>query len=552
MRGLHLKKAIGPGSFLLWLIVLLVMAHMYPPPDLDGVSATRVTRRWLPWGTSSGSDLSARLDTSACPVPTDPSTGFPILSFVDFPSRSERPKDLNAYISERSKQPGCRNNTGRDFVKDPIYVHTSFGQSLHYVGTACPRCRECDLPCAYASSGGASGAADGRMGRTPDSSHVGWTKECPKQINIVQSMESPETYPAASVKGFKGAGWDMISSLEQASDVPIPYVSWQDYNLYDKVYPKTADALLAYFISNCGASNQRLKIVNDLAANGVTTHSFGGCQRNQEIPADIRAKNRGRITEKVMTLSRYKFYFAAENTNVLDYITEKVYEGLTAGTVPIYMGSPNIRDYMPDHKAVILVDDFPSVKELAEYLKYLDKNDTAYEEHLAWKSTKYEAPLGSAARNFKRFINTNNIHSACRICIAVADRLRHAEGGSTAQAPLPPDFEFFNSSGKCPEKARSYNATVFHVRERGFFFFKTVPVTSPVTLDELRFQIERAFGVEKDKLEVLHRLWPEPKELVWHATNGLGPAFDPGAFYAASAAGEYLELEATFDEPIPV
>ncbi len=33
----------------------------------------------------------------------------------------------------------------------------------------------------------------------------------------------------------------------------------------------------------------------------------------------------------------------------------------------------------------INVDDFATVKQLADYLKYLDKNDTAYAAYFAWK-----------------------------------------------------------------------------------------------------------------------------------------------------------------------
>lgn len=69
--------------------------------------------------------------------------------------------------------------------------------------------------------------------------------------------------------------------------------------------------------------------------------------------------------------------------------------------VPIVMGGRPL-DYLrasPDH-SFIHVEDFPSVKALAEYLHLLDRNETLYNEYLRWK--------GSG-----EFINT---YFWCRLC----------------------------------------------------------------------------------------------------------------------------------------
>lgn len=56
------------------------------------------------------------------------------------------------------------------------------------------------------------------------------------------------------------------------------------------------------------------------------------------------------------------------------------------GMVPIVLGAykEDYESILPPH-SYINVDDFKSVTELAEYLRYLDKNDTAYAEYFAWK-----------------------------------------------------------------------------------------------------------------------------------------------------------------------
>lgn len=43
--------------------------------------------------------------------------------------------------------------------------------------------------------------------------------------------------------------------------------------------------------------------------------------------------------EKQLVLGNYAFHFAAENSNEPGYVTEKVYEVLAPGTVPVYLGA---------------------------------------------------------------------------------------------------------------------------------------------------------------------------------------------------------------------
>jgi hypothetical protein len=57
-----------------------------------------------------------------------------------------------------------------------------------------------------------------------------------------------------------------------------------------------------------------------------------------------------------------------------------------SGTVPVYLGdAAHLKSLLPHPKAAIFVDDFPNISELAKYLTYLTTNETAYEEHRAWR-----------------------------------------------------------------------------------------------------------------------------------------------------------------------
>jgi hypothetical protein len=92
---------------------------------------------------------------------------------------------------------------------------------------------------------------------------------------------------------------------------------------------------------------------------------------------------------KQQAISHYLFYMAFENTIEPGYVTEKVMDALIAGVVPVYMGSTeDCRKLMPHPKAAIYLDDFRNdVVKLGAYLSYLSRNQTAYEEHRAWRQS---------------------------------------------------------------------------------------------------------------------------------------------------------------------
>lgn len=44
---------------------------------------------------------------------------------------------------------------------------------------------------------------------------------------------------------------------------------------------------------------------------------------------------------------RYRALLAWENTQDENYVSEKVYQALAAGVVPVYWGAPDIEDFVP-------------------------------------------------------------------------------------------------------------------------------------------------------------------------------------------------------------
>ncbi len=68
------------------------------------------------------------------------------------------------------------------------------------------------------------------------------------------------------------------------------------------------------------------------------------------FPKHQSVSSKGRVDEKLSTLRKYKFALCYENGRDIDgYITEKIFDCLFAGTIPIYWGANNITDYIPEN-----------------------------------------------------------------------------------------------------------------------------------------------------------------------------------------------------------
>jgi hypothetical protein len=84
---------------------------------------------------------------------------------------------------------------------------------------------------------------------------------------------------------------------------------------------------------------------------------------------------RGACADKFATLNRYRFSLCFENARDIDgYITEKLFDCLLAGTVPVYRGAPDIDRYVPG-ECFIDLRRFASYDELYRYLQALPERE---------------------------------------------------------------------------------------------------------------------------------------------------------------------------------
>ncbi|CAG8765298.1 25291_t:CDS:1, partial [Racocetra persica] len=155
----------------------------------------------------------------------------------------------------------------------------------------------------------------------------------------------------------------------------------------------------------------------------IPVASFGGVSHNTDWNTHPDCENLDFFESKNCVLSKYPFYLAIENCQEKDYSTEKFWIAFDLGIVPIIWGAPNTRSYLPHPKSAIFIEDFQDTKALADYLKYLAKNETAYMEYHKWRTMKLSD--GFKMKSYMSYLNFE-----CNVCREVA-RLKIVEGYNT-------------------------------------------------------------------------------------------------------------------------
>lgn len=98
--------------------------------------------------------------------------------------------------------------------------------------------------------------------------------------------------------------------------------------------------------------------------------------------------NRTQVAPKI---GAYMFYLAFENNLCRDYISEKLWKVLNANvpTIPVVLGGLSIEEYkhVAPPNSYIHVKNFTSPEALAQHLKYVSTDDTAYTYYMQWRNT---------------------------------------------------------------------------------------------------------------------------------------------------------------------
>jgi hypothetical protein len=112
---------------------------------------------------------------------------------------------------------------------------------------------------------------------------------------------------------------------------------------------------------------------------------------------------KGEISGKTWDVFKnYKFAICYENTkNQKGYITEKIFDCMLGGCVPVYLGADNITDYIPK-ECFIDRRDFDSIEKVYDFIKKMDQ--ATYEGYIQAIATFLQSP-GAERFSIENFVN---------------------------------------------------------------------------------------------------------------------------------------------------
>ncbi|CAH1788846.1 unnamed protein product [Owenia fusiformis] len=234
----------------------------------------------------------------------------------------------------------------------------------------------------------------------------------PHQRWVFFQMESP-VLNANEYKNWNGLfNWTM--TYRRDSDIHIRYGAvLPTSETKDMYFYHSSNAIklnatkktkpLAWLVSHCYTQGKREKLMKQLQKY-TPVDIYGGCSNKNLRCARNTSAHDAQYDCFMMLGQKYKFHFAAENSMCKSYVTEKLFNTLAYGMVPLVYGHEDYSEILPPH-SYIDITKFKNAESLATLLTDLHNDDQRYDEYFAWK------------KNYTAFGYTDSYHlSWCDLC----------------------------------------------------------------------------------------------------------------------------------------
>ncbi|KAJ3658097.1 hypothetical protein Zmor_009856 [Zophobas morio] len=266
--------------------------------------------------------------------------------------------------------------------------------------------------------------------------------------------------------------FDITATFSRYSDFPLTLQYLENLtmitdnrylvSLYEKNRLLDSIAPVLYVQSDCDTPVERDAYIAELMKH-IQVDSFGACLNNKHFPKGIADVNSMDLyNDKLLHfIAKYKFVLAFENAICDDYITEKLWRPLVVGSVPVYLGSPSVEDWLPNPSSAILAKNFATPEELANYIHKINANDTLYETFLEHKSGKVENNFLKSTLRKGRFgvdSDQDDLIPAfeCFVCQQIHEGVTKRGSKSVYDCIEPKEgnsWEYFWQSGDCQSRA---------------------------------------------------------------------------------------------------
>lgn len=242
---------------------------------------------------------------------------------------------------------------------------------------------------------------EGDLNKPEHQRWVGWTLECEENYPFIKSTEFMSLF-------------DYWMSYHQGADVPISYYA-SDYPIRFRQFVSSGNSRsgICMLVSSPFNRSGRQEYLKELMRD-VQIDSYGKVYNNCQMQED-----KGR-SSKMALYEQYKFIIAFENSCAEDYVTEKFFDPLLAGAVPVYLGAPNVDEFVPGDNCYVDVRKYKTAGELAAHLKACLEDPVLYEQYQQWRkqSLKDSFVLKAAQQQAHPFI---------RLCWLVKEGLPRKE-----------------------------------------------------------------------------------------------------------------------------
>ncbi|KAJ8044084.1 Alpha-(1,3)-fucosyltransferase 5 [Holothuria leucospilota] len=246
--------------------------------------------------------------------------------------------------------------------------------------------------------------------------------------------------------------YEFADTFYSDADVSTPYGYYEPFKVGSSraswnfsEHNRVKNKLISWTASHCETLQwDRINFVRDLQKI-LKVDTYGKCG-NKPVCRDLWNENCS--TEFDNLMKTYKFALSLENSCCHEYITEKFWKLLDLGTVPVVIGPPlqDLENQAPPG-SFIHADQFESMKDLADYLLYLDRNTTAYMEFFSWKR-KGRVFVDSIPEHYKRAVSDGTLCTLINLLLQDIEARNSSKGEPYSTRRV---FDAYSSSwqGRC-------------------------------------------------------------------------------------------------------